>query len=127
MRVLRVLRHADALASTLAGLKPGDVGLASVDEQRFFNELCGRLNTAPADRAAAMRGAEPKLLGKLTRKELELLRLLATGLSNQQVADHREVSVTTIKWHLQNLYAKLNVSSRSAALARARALNLLAR
>lgn len=128
-RIVRpFLRHADALASTLAGLKPGDVGLASVDEQRFFNELCGRLASTkrgPSAEAGGARDAEPKLLGKLTRKELELLRLLATGLSNQQVADHSEVSVTTIKWHLQNLYAKLNVSSRSAALAQARLLNLL--
>ncbi|WP_366946361.1 LuxR C-terminal-related transcriptional regulator [Nevskia sp.] len=57
------------------------------------------------------------MLGKLTRRELELLQLLATGLNNQQLADHGEVSLTTIEWHLQNLYAKLNVSSRSAALA----------
>lgn len=127
-RIVRpFLRHADALAATFAELKPGDAGLASVDEQRFFNELCGRLGSAASagPLEASPRGAEPKLLGKLTRKELELLRLLATGLSNQQVADHSEVSLTTIKWHLQNLYAKLNVSSRSAALAQARVLNLL--
>ncbi len=127
-RIVRpFLRHADALAATLAGMKPGDAGLASVDEQRFFNELCGRLSAAAStgQAEAGPRGAAPKLLGKLTRKELELLRLLATGLSNQQVADHSEVSLTTIKWHLQNLYAKLNVSSRSAALAQARVLNLL--
>jgi LuxR family maltose regulon positive regulatory protein len=37
------------------------------------------------------------------------------------------VSVATVKWHLYNLYTKLGVSSRSAALARARALSLLAR
>lgn len=110
----------------MSGLKPGDAGLASVDEQRFFNELCGRLSSVPAKgRDAARRGAEPKLLGKLTRRELELLQLLATGLNNQQLADHGEVSLTTIKWHLQNLYAKLDVSSRSAALAQARLLNLL--
>lgn len=126
-RIVRpFLRHAETLATTLSELKPGDAGLASVDEQRFFNELCGRLSSVPAKgRDAGRQGAEPKLLGKLTRRELELLQLLATGLNNQQLADHGEVSLTTIKWHLQNLYAKLNVSSRSAALAQARVLNLL--
>ena len=53
--------------------------------------------------------------------------LIEAGLSNQQLADRLSLSVATVKWHLYNLYTKLGVSSRSAALARARALNLLSR
>jgi LuxR family maltose regulon positive regulatory protein len=64
-------------------------------------------------------------LGALTKREVELLSLLDMGLSNQQIADYSNVSITTTKWHLQNLYRKLDVSNRSAALARARAAQLL--
>ena len=67
------------------------------------------------------------MLDSPTSRELELLRLIEVGLSNQQLADRLNVSVATVKWHLYNLYTKLGVSSRSAALARARSLNLLGR
>ena len=77
-------------------------------------------------RAAALQDA-PRLLGTPTPRELELLRWIDAGLSNQQLADRADVSLTTVKWHLQNLYGKLAVSSRSAALARARGLDLLPR
>ena len=60
-------------------------------------------------------------------RELQLLELLDQGLSNQQVADRLSLSLTTVKWHLRNVYAKLDVGSRSAALAKARALHLLTR
>ncbi|MFV7431647.1 MULTISPECIES: helix-turn-helix transcriptional regulator [Pseudomonas] len=64
--------------------------------------------------------------GALTPREVELLTLLETGLSNQQIADYTHVSITTVKWHLQNLYRKLGESNRLAALARARSQGLLA-
>jgi len=70
---------------------------------------------------------ETQLLETPTPRELELLSLIEAGLSNQQLADRLSVSVATVKWHLYNLYAKLGVSSRAAALAKGRALNLLSR
>jgi LuxR family transcriptional regulator, maltose regulon positive regulatory protein len=60
-------------------------------------------------------------------REIQLLELLDQGLSNQQVADRLSLSLTTVKWHLRNVYAKLEVGSRSGALAKARALHLLVR
>ena len=78
------------------------------------------------DRLVALNTSSPLIEG-LTARQTELLALLDAGLSNQQMADHIDVSLTTIKWHLQQLYGKLGVASRAAALARARALNLLAR
>ena len=60
-------------------------------------------------------------------REIQLLELLDQGLSNQQVADRLSLSLTTVKWHLRNVYAKLEVGNRSGALAKARALHLLAR
>lgn len=68
---------------------------------------------------------EPRLLSVLTRREVELLGLIDAELLNQQLADRTHVTLTTLKWHLQNLYRKLGVSSSSAALARARGLSLL--
>jgi ATP/maltotriose-dependent transcriptional regulator MalT len=55
----------------------------------------------------------------LTAREIELLRLLHAGLSNQKLADALLLSVPTIKWHLHNVYEKLGVGSRGAAVAAA--------
>lgn len=56
----------------------------------------------------------------LTVKEQKLLKGLTEGLTNQQLADTHHLSVNTIKTHLKNLYRKLEVSSRSEAVARAK-------
>lgn len=121
--------HPDTLARAIAETRASAWGFASDDERRFFAERCRQLPAG--NRQAQVRIADlqalPRLLGKPTPRELELLRYIDAGLSNQQLADRTEVSLTTVKWHLQNLYGKLGVSSRAAALARARALNLLPR
>ena len=61
----------------------------------------------------------------LSAREIEVLRLLAAGRSNQEVADALVVAVTTVKTHINNIYGKLEVRSRTQAVARARELNLL--
>ena len=53
----------------------------------------------------------------LTARELEVLRLLAGGLSNRQLAAQLAISEHTVHRHVTNLYRKLHVSSRSAATA----------
>lgn len=89
-------------------------------EREFFEHLCKSLGMQAA---SSMVTAEPLSRGtKPTTKEAELLALLEMGLSNQEIADRIQVSITTVKWHLRNLYKKLGVSSRNAALARARGL-----
>ena len=52
---------------------------------------------------------------RLTAREVEVLRLLAKGLSNAQIAEGLIVSQLTIKAHLRSIYSKLQVTSRSAA------------
>jgi LuxR family maltose regulon positive regulatory protein len=65
------------------------------------------------------------LLEPLSDRELELLQLMATGLSNQDIANKLFLTVGTVKWHLNNIYSKLDVRSRTQAVARARELKLL--
>jgi DNA-binding NarL/FixJ family response regulator len=55
--------------------------------------------------------------GHLTERELEVLRLVATGQTNQQIASELVISTHTVARHLQNIYVKLHLSSRAAATA----------
>jgi LuxR family transcriptional regulator, maltose regulon positive regulatory protein len=61
----------------------------------------------------------------LTERELEVLRLIASGKSNRRIATELFVSVGTVKTHINNIYRKLDAHSRTQALARARELKLL--
>jgi LuxR family maltose regulon positive regulatory protein len=61
----------------------------------------------------------------LTKREREVLRLLLAGASNREIARRLVLSVNTVKRHVYNLCGKLGVQSRTQAIARARALNLL--
>ncbi len=65
------------------------------------------------------------LLDPLSEREMEILRLIATGMSNKELAEELIVTVGTVKWHLNNIYSKLGVRSRTQAVAQARELNLL--
>ena len=68
----------------------------------------------------------PALVEPLSERELEILRLMAAGMTNQQIADRLCVVVGTVKVHNHHIFGKLGVSNRVQALARARELNLLA-
>jgi LuxR family maltose regulon positive regulatory protein len=61
----------------------------------------------------------------LTDREVELVRRLSRGLSNQEIADQLSITVGTTKGHLHRIFRKLNVRSRTAAVAKARDLGLL--
>lgn len=61
----------------------------------------------------------------LTEREGQVLKLVATGMTNQQIADELVIARGTVKKHLDNIYAKLGVGSRTQALARATELDLL--
>jgi LuxR family maltose regulon positive regulatory protein len=68
--------------------------------------------------------AQP-MLDLLTERELEVLRLIAAGLSNRAIAAHLVLAVSTVKSYVNTIYNKLQVESRTQAVARARALHLL--
>jgi LuxR family maltose regulon positive regulatory protein len=63
--------------------------------------------------------------GLLTAKEREVLALLARNYSNKEIARALDVGPTTVKWHLRNLFGKLNVGGRRHAVQRARMLQLV--
>ena len=67
------------------------------------------------------------LLEPLTARETEILRLIAAGLRNQEIADQLVISIATVKRHIANAYGKLGVGHRTEAAARARAGSALAR
>jgi DNA-binding NarL/FixJ family response regulator len=56
----------------------------------------------------------------LTDREIEVLRLLAKGLSNQEIADNLFISVKTVRNHVSNIFSKLQVVDRVQAVIRAR-------
>jgi ATP/maltotriose-dependent transcriptional regulator MalT len=61
----------------------------------------------------------------LTEREIDILRLLAQGLPNQEIADRLVMTVGTIKWYLNHMYSKLQVKNRTEAVIYARKFNLL--
>jgi LuxR family maltose regulon positive regulatory protein len=73
-------------------------------------------------------GPPPKIEGlmdPISERELEVLYLIAAGLSNQEIADKLFISLNTVKTHTKNINSKLNVNSRIKAVARAKELGLL--
>jgi NarL family two-component system response regulator LiaR len=74
--------------------------------------------------AFAVDEAELKNLG-ITKREYEVLSLVASGLSNQEIADKLFVSTSTIKTHTSSLFMKLDASRRTQAIQRAKELGIL--
>jgi ATP/maltotriose-dependent transcriptional regulator MalT len=66
-----------------------------------------------------------RLAQPLSQRELEILRLIAKGYSNREIAGELVFSVGTVKWYVHQIHSKLAVSSRTQAIARARELHLL--
>jgi DNA-binding NarL/FixJ family response regulator len=89
-----------------------------------------RLVAALDDHAAPVEAAAPRstsdLAEPLTERELEVLRLIALGASNQDIARQLVVSMATVKTHVNHIFGKLAVESRVQLVARARALGLVA-
>jgi LuxR family transcriptional regulator, maltose regulon positive regulatory protein len=82
--------------------------------------------STPEPSGAATSGADTSsLMEPITTRELEVLRLMAQGASNQTIADTLVVALPTVKKHVSNLLSKLQVANRTQAVAQARQLGLL--
>lgn len=69
--------------------------------------------------------ADQPLIEPLSEREIEVLQLIAAGLSNQEIADRLVIAPGTVKRHINNIYGKLQVASRTQAVAVARELRIL--
>jgi DNA-binding CsgD family transcriptional regulator len=106
-----VARTRELIAHACSALGDGEAGRLELENAR---ELFERLGAAPdLARSSAPTGAA---FG-LSQRELEVLRLVAAGKSNREVAATLVISEHTVARHLQNIYAKLRLSSRAAATA----------
>jgi LuxR family maltose regulon positive regulatory protein len=117
-----------SLARTLAALEGAEAALEQARAALVaFEELGARRAIRGADKLVGQLGgqrAAAKRAG-LTRREVEVLSLVAEGLSNPQIAERLILSEHTVHRHLANIYAKLGVSSRAAATALAAERDLL--
>jgi LuxR family maltose regulon positive regulatory protein len=93
----------------------------------YVSELLASFGTAGGkDGSLALSGPRVKpAMEPITGRELEVLRLLAAGASNKQIAQELVLVTGTVKGHLLNIYRKLDAHNRTQAVARARELNLL--
>jgi len=84
-----------------------------------------RVQEGPSPAAPSAPAPAQSLLDPLTERELEVLRLIAAGLSNRAIAARLVLALSTVKSYVNTIYGKLQVESRTQAVARARALHLL--
>ena len=84
---------------------------------RVFEQLGAAPALAEVRALASSGNAPPRTVGGLTARELEVLRLVATGASNRVIADALVISDKTVARHVANMFTKLDVSSRAAATA----------
>jgi LuxR family maltose regulon positive regulatory protein len=89
-----------------------------------LSRLVAAFGRQPLD-TAPQAPAVPGLVEALTDRQLDVLRLLAAGLTNAQIATELVVSLHTVKKHVTHVLRKLGAGNRTAAVARARELGLV--
>jgi len=104
--------HGDYMQAVLDAFPPSFTHKVSSKKHELVNSRFGSNDLEP-------------LIEPLTQRELEVLTLIATGDSNQEIANKLVISVSAVKKHTGNIFGKLNVKSRTQAIARARELSLL--
>jgi DNA-binding NarL/FixJ family response regulator len=116
------LPYEEARARLLAGaavtlLGDADGGRVELQAARAGFERLGA--TADASQATALLQGRHRPGRLLTGREVEVLRLVASGMGNREIAGTLHLSEHTVARHMQNVFAKLGVSSRAAAISRA--------
>ena len=135
-------RHAESLDALRASLREYRTQQSRYETAQVYewmavahkalgDDALAAADAATAENIYAQLGVEPAQVcghgspGDLTPREIEILRRIADGATNKQVAEQVCISEKTVGRHLANIYAKLGVSSRTAAVAWAHANNLL--
>lgn len=117
---------------------PSNVAWLALDEgdsdrSRFLAYFIAALQTIAPGIGSGVLGAlqsPPSLIFQpliepLSQRELEILRLVAQGLSNKEIGERLFLALSTVKGHNRNIYSKLQVQRRTEAVARARELSLI--
>lgn len=125
-----VLTNYDSDADILAAIEAGANGYLLKDAPP--DDLLAAVRAAAAGESALAPAIAGRLIDRLrtpqvalTTREIEVLELVAAGLSNAEVAARLVVSETTVKSHLAHAYVKLDVASRGAAVVAARRLGVI--
>jgi DNA-binding CsgD family transcriptional regulator len=115
------------LAMMEASLTPDDFMVALERGQALsLEEAVALVEPFHSDLETAQLKSNQQLVDPLSPRELEVLALVAEGLTNQEIARRLFVGVSTVKKHINHIYDKLDVTHRAQAVARARSLNVLA-
>lgn len=93
-------------------------------EPAYIRRLLAGFPNVEQEKTAPSKG-QADLIEALSDRELEVLRLIAEGLSNQEIAEKLYLSLHTVKIHARNIYGKLDVNSRTQAVARGKTLGIL--
>ncbi|HVN55059.1 MAG TPA: LuxR C-terminal-related transcriptional regulator [Anaerolineaceae bacterium] len=108
-----LLAYIDGLLSAFIG--------PTVESQ---STLAGQPGQAISHQGSAISPIE-NLIEPVSEREIDVLRLIAQGLSNQEIAGHLYVAVSTVKTHINNIYGKLGVKTRIQAVEKARRMKLI--
>ena len=109
-------------ATVVAAVRAGAIGYLLKDTQA--DELCGAIHAAAAGQVRLAPQAAARLMNEvrtpenpdmLTEREIEVLRLLAQGQANKEIARTLHIAEKTVKTHVSNILAKLGLQSRTQA------------
>jgi DNA-binding NarL/FixJ family response regulator len=113
------------VASAVRTVMNGEPMLDQALAVRLLRRLSPQLEAAASPEAAVDKKLRAKMLEALTDRELEILDLLSSGMSNQQIAQQLFLSLSTVKIHVHRIISKLEVSDRTQAAVRAIKLGLV--
>jgi LuxR family maltose regulon positive regulatory protein len=115
------VQHGAPMEALLCEAAARGIAVAYVD--RLLSALTGETKAPP--QPLVHHPPQQPLLEPLSKREMDVLRLLNSALSSAEIADALYVSVNTVRTHIRNVYAKLDVHRRSDAVSRASELGLL--
>ena len=113
--VIQLLRQLKKHLNTSAPIQDKAAVIGRIDD---LLQQAGKAKPATAP-------AEQELVEPLTKRELEMLQMIADGNSNKEIASDLFVTEGTVKWHLGNIYSKMGVKRRAQAIASGRQLGII--
>jgi DNA-binding NarL/FixJ family response regulator len=116
-RVYHLLKREDQAQREWRAAREIIARLATTVDETALREhfVQAALQTFPSEKPLLSRRTEAEKCDGLTEREIEVLRYVAQGLTDAQVAEHLIISPRTVHSHLNSIYSKLGISSRSAA------------